>query len=464
MKTLVLCIDGLGWYNIKSLPLPYIRTLINNSFFTTPSYKNVLERGWPAIYSGCNVDVTKAYYYAPKFINNKYKITNKTGLSNLQKNPKVSFIWDEINSRGYSTGVFCVPTCTSPVNLDGFFLSATGAGRINALISKEDIKPVHLFDDFPSLKGDLGARMGYGAYIPSSNKELKDFLLNHVESTFDALSYLLDKKKVDVLLFGIRLINEISYKFIGLFDARFSNDLTPFQQEIKNVLSEVLFAFENKLQKLIKEIDPSSIIIVSDHGIKNLEFEVNINELLVKANLIKRKTTLKSFLRPYYHKLKGKFDNKVYPKIRIPQYDFNLSKAFSVGFTDAIYLNKLLNIEENNIFNQIKSIILNNEYCNYMDLTKYEPLEKYSFDGFIDPNFRILLKDGLTNTARYTQILKKNDNLLPGSQIWKEGFWGENSGCKTSDGIFACHTKKNISYPKNLNLFDIKNIILSSVI
>ena len=99
-----------------------------------------------------------------------------------------------------------------------------------------------------------------------------------------------------------------------------------------------------------------------------------------------------------------------------------------------------------------------------MNLTKYEPLEEYSFDGFVDPNFRILLKDGFTNTARYQQILKKNENLLPSSRIWKEGFWGENSGCKTSDGIFACHTKKNISYPKNLNLFDIKNIILSSVI
>ena len=74
--------------------------------------------------------------------------------------------------------------------------------------------------------------MGYGAFIPKNNIELKKFLLSHIHSTFHALNYMLENQNVDVLFFGIRLITEICYKFIALFDKKHSENLNDFQLKI----------------------------------------------------------------------------------------------------------------------------------------------------------------------------------------------------------------------------------------
>ncbi len=462
MKTVILCIDGLGWYNLEVLPLPFLRKLISESIHRTPNYKNVLERGWPAIYTGQKVHKTKAYYYAPQLDENKkIKITNKTGLSSIAKNNEIELIWQEISKKNLKTGIFCLPTCTEPIEIDGFFLSATGAGRVNASLSKNDIRPSYLYEQFPELDGDLGLRMGYGAFIPKNNQELKKFLINHIQSTFKALDYMLENKKVDVLFFGIRLITEVCYKFIALFDKNFSEILSDFQLNIKEIITESLIIFENKLKKFLEDINPENILIVSDHGIKNMEYEININELFVEAKLINRTKDLKGFIKPFYYFVKQRFTGKIMPNLVIPKYNIENAKVFSVGFTDAIYFKKNLNQKE--LISIIQESIDKLKLNKFMKLEKFLVDENYNYSNFIDPDYRILLKEGCMNTARHPQILKNNNNLLPNENFWKLGFWGENSGCKSKDAVFSCKTKNQIDIPHDLYLYDIKNIILKTI-
>lgn len=463
MKTVILCIDGLGWYNLEILPLPFLRKLVKSSIYRTPYYKNVLERGWPAIYTGQKVNKTKAYYYAPKLDKkNKLEITNKTGLSSISKNIDIEFIWEEINKIDLKTGIFCLPTCTEPVDINGFFLSATGAGRVNASLSIDDIRPAYLYEKFPEIQGDLGLRMGYGAFIPKNNIELKKFLLSHIHSTFHALNYMLENQNVDVLFFGIRLITEICYKFIALFDKKHSENLNDFQLSIKQIIIDSLIIFENKLEELLKEIKPENILVVSDHGIKNMDYEMNINELFVEAKLINRSKGLKEILKPFYYFIKQNLTGKIMPNLVIPKYDIDNAEAYSVGFTDAIYFKR--DVEQAQLIRIIQETIDKLKLNKFLKLEKYFVDHQYNYDNFIDPDYRIVLEEGIMNTGRHTQILKKNTNLLPNKNLWKYGFWGESSGCKSKDAVFSCKSKNKIEIPQNLNLYDIKDIILQTLI
>lgn len=119
MKTLVLCIDGLGRENLDLLPLPKLRKLINSSCFSTsPSYLNVLERGWPAIYLGRHVAESGCYYQVPLADNSlNTTVSMKTGLSSIPLHLNDQLVWHQLNQIGLKVGVFlCSYMYNSPKN------------------------------------------------------------------------------------------------------------------------------------------------------------------------------------------------------------------------------------------------------------------------------------------------------------------------------------------------------------
>lgn len=446
MKILIFGIDGLGEKSLNAFNLKRLKRRVEESKSFSPFFDNVVSRGWTEIYSGKTAYETGAFFQVPIKENNKIKITQSTGQSCVDKHiGNNNMLWKVLNSFGHRVGVFCVPTATKKESLEGFFVAATGAGKIGKGLSKDDFYPSTLFDGLEIDNIDLGFRMGYGAYLPEDLLDLEKKVNKHIADYFYMLNILNEHEKVDVLFVGARLITEFAYKFIKLM---LKDKITEQEKQLKDLLYRLADNFDIMLDEFISKVNPDHLFIVSDHGIGPLDYNVNINELLFNRNYIKSKSSLKSNIKSYIDPLRRKIYRK---KIgdSFPEYELESSEAFSVGFTDLIYINdsrftgKEMTQDELYIKAQKIASFLD-DYCKNNGISqfiKFEPLNntKYVNDQKLIPlpNIRVHMDSGCANRFRtYNKIVE--DNLCEfGSELFEKGFFGEYSGCKTTDIIIS---------------------------
>lgn len=450
MKILVFGIDGLGVESFEKLKLKRLTKRLKNSKKFRPSIDNVVSRGWPEIFTGKHANETGAFYQVPQKNNSRIEISQSTGLTCVKKHIGTSSIlWDYAQRAGNRVGVYCVPTTSSPEKIDGFFVSATGAGKFGNGISPNDVYPGEMLDGINITNMDLGFRLGYGALIPKDIDDFEKRGFRHIDDYFFLLRKNVERYPVDFLFAATRFVNEIAYKFIRIVS---DTPSSKYSKVLAGRIFRLTDYFDYQLDCFINDMNVKHLFVVSDHGIGPFYKHVNLNELLYQNGYIKRKkATFKQKLIPSYHFLKRLQSGIKYGPI-FPRYNLERAHFFSVGFTDLIYLNderfdgKECNVDEAYEQSHETTSTLNN-YCLENGLDKYMRfkalhLDKYAnqknMDGraFIPlPNIRCWMEDGVTNTQRTNHLVLKDNVCVFEKDFFEKGFFGEYSGCKTTDTV-----------------------------
>lgn len=451
MKIMILGVDGLGQKSLEALKLKKLEALISQCKSHTPEIDNVVSRGWAELYSGQDAYTSGAFYQIPVFKDGKILASQKTGVSCVRDHiGEENFLWNKLNASGQTVGIYTLPSITAVQNNTVFTVGATGGGNFKNSISSSEIYPPKFLEmvNYPDL--NLGLRIGYGAFQPKDLNHLEQWIRNHCAQHFYTIEMALEKWPVDCLIFGTRFVT-LAYKFAGLLSSEPRNK---DEANLKTMLLSVAEDYDDYLARFIRHINPTHLFLVSDHGVGPLEYQVNINELLVELEEISPKKSkfikTKSFIRAASTDiLQGKFPKA--PAPIFPAYDLEGATSFSIGYTDVIYINdhRFTGPKLTNEQRYEKSCELAAKLSSYSkehglkQFIKFEPLKTDEFTNPIAssaekiplPDIRCILAEGCSNLGRTNKKIAEKNNPTFGDEMFQKGFFSEYSGCKYTDVI-----------------------------
>lgn len=465
MKMLIVGIDGLGIDSLQALGLKRLNTRLHGSgVMGNPSIENVISRGWPEIYTGKNAYETGGFYQVPIYKNGKILPTQNTGLTKIKKIiTSGDLLWKVLNNRGYSVGLFTIPTITQPEIVDGFSFAATGAGKFKSDLLENEILPKNLLDSIRIKNTDFGIRMGYGGYIPRNLLHLEEYLNKHISDYFFTLRHVLNKKHVDVCFAATRFIAAMAFKFIGICTNMPNND---YEASLRELVLSICNTFDEELDRFINDSSPEHLFIVSDHGITEYKYDLNLNELLAINGLIKRRYSIKSIIKPYVNRIRSTLYDKPFELNAIPKYHLESSSFFSIGYMNALYLRDARLGGDTYSLDQAYEISKSmsdklNTLCSELDLNKYllfRPVNSAGLVGAGDnsvpiPNIICDMQTGINNSERKKAVFVSKEYYF--NRMFKKGFYGEHSGCKSNDTIafYAGNKNKEIAFPNLTSLY-----------
>lgn len=441
MKMMIFGIDGLGFEGLKHLGLKKLEQRLNNGITENSYVKNVISRGWCDMYTGKDAFETGAFLQVPT-ITNEPKPTQNTGYSAIKKIESNEFLWEKVNSLGLSMGIFGVPTISKPIELNGFSVAATGAGKFGNDVTEDDLYPKNLFKNLNIKDIDLGFRMGYGAFMPQTIEELELNANKHLADYFFTLNRVLDKNPVDVCFAASRFITEMGYKFLGLCASDPQND---FEKKLKNTVLELCSSFDAQLDDFLNKVNPEHLFIVSDHGLKPYEYDLNLNQFLVNNGFLSEETGLVRFAKNCVKDYLTATNPRKYSP-RVPRYDRSSGEYFSIGYMNALYLNdqrfggnqysqEQAYTKSTTFAERLNELAVEQELAPYI---KFHAVDKPSIIGdgqnaIAVPNIVCDMVDGLNNSERKFEVLKPKEYAF--EKMFTHGFYGEHSACKASDTL-----------------------------
>jgi hypothetical protein len=448
MKLLILGIDGLGYDSLRGLGLSRLASLLEKGQCVNPQSDNIVSRGWPEIYSGVSSYESGAFFQVPIMREGKILATQKTGADVVASHiGEDILLWSRLKSMGYRVGLFGLPTVTTAQKGCVFSFPATGAGQF-----KNSTESVGVFPDTLARLANYslpnhGLRIGHGAYLPKSVRDIEAWLRDHLSQNFYTLRQTMRRMDVDALIFGSRFVT-LFYKFHHIL----STELSDYEDiQLKNVLLEAAQDFDYELTKFIEECSPKDIFVVSDHGLSQLKYHVNINELLRIQKLIDYPSVFKTAPRMLARKLRDQlrgFNNHYFPT-----FDLESSKAFSIGYTDVIYINdarftgpSMTDIQRYSLAHKLsEQLSLYVQEQNLSQFIEFKPLHNSGwtaplsagFNKIALPDIRCVLAQGCVNLERTNGRIIEENRPYFAKEMFEKGFFAEHSGCKSNDTIAA---------------------------
>ncbi|WP_415897512.1 alkaline phosphatase family protein [Neptuniibacter sp. QD57_21] len=448
MKLLVLGIDGLGEESLSKMKLNRLAGLISKGKKANPSVDNIVSRGWPEIYSGATAYETGAFFQIPHLLKNKICPTQKTG-ANVVSNHigEDELLWSRLRKLGYRVGLFGLPTVTTSQTTCEFSFPATGAGQFKNSTNSNGVYPADLASLADYSKSNSGLRIGQGAFLPKSSDELARWLRDHLSQYFYTLRQTLRRNDVNALILGTRFVT-LFYKFRHIL----SSELTdPEDINLKKVLLDAAEEFDYELVKFIEEANPEELFIVSDHGLGELRYHVTINEVLRELGCINYKPLVSRAAKQAARKVRDIYKGR--KANYYPDFDYDNSSAFSIGYTDVIYINdaRFKGPEMSDESRYERAVKLSKELTSYVatqgydQFVAFEPIKSSGWTDPIEtnadpiplPDIRCVLAEGCVNLQRTNgNVVEKNEPYYA-EEMYKKGFFAEHSGCKTNDTIAA---------------------------
>ncbi len=451
MEMLILGVDGLGQKSLEALRLKKLSKLIDQSKSQNPTIDNVVSRGWAELYSGQTAYESGAFYQIPVVDNGVIRASQKTGVPCVAGHVgQENLLWNKMRSKGRSVGIYTLPSVTEVQNGAAFTVSATGGGNFKNSISSSEIYPPEFLNMVNYSGLNLGLRIGYGAFQPTDINHLEQWIRTHCAQHFYTMELALEKWPVDCLVFGTRFAT-LAYKFAALLSSEPRNAA---EESLKGMLLNVAEDYDDYLAKFVKNVDPKHLFIVSDHGVGPLQYQVNVNELLVKvgemapkkSGLSRAKRNARTLINAVFNRgsLTG---NAPY----FPAYDLESSKSFSIGYTDVIYINDqrftgpTLSVEQR----YEKSTVLARKlkvYAESHGLEQFVEFTPLRNDGLTEPaapdqariplpDIRCVLAEGCANLGRTNREIVLENRPKFGDEMFQTGFFSEYSGCKHTDTI-----------------------------
>jgi len=468
-------IDGLGVESLAALNLHRLQKLMHKGVVANPAPDNMVSRGWAEIYSGKDAYETGGFYQIPVNRNGRISATQATGVATIAAHVgDDNLLWGKLRQAGHRVGVFTLPTANTRMPSCIFSFPATGGGVFSTGVDASDIYPPEAAMLANYSLPNLGFRMGKGAFLPTSIVQLEAWLRDHIAQYFSTLRRAVDRYPLDSLVMGSRFVT-LHYKFRHILarDHAEADDLA-----LRSVLLEAAEDFDGELAAFIADAAPEHLFITSDHGLGELKWHVSLNALLRSINLVQYPGWPYRLARLGVRNIKAASQDRRQRGPIFPVYALERSRAFSIGYTDVLYVNdsrftgpKMSDEERFSVACRIAE-----ELSGYVRSQGYDQFREFvpmrnrgwttpSNDGVAAvalPDIRCVLVDGAVNLGRTNGEIVCANLTLGARDMFRFGFFAEHSACKTSDCLAAYVGPADIAFePKRLT--DLYDTMLSCV-
>lgn len=279
-KTVVIGLDGGNWDLIEPWleggDLPHLQSLLEQGVHAeSHSYiPPVTVPNWKCYSTGKNPGKLGVYRFDHLDVqSHEYVFHHSTDFKSAE-------LWDYLNDDGYRTAVVNMPTTYPPREIDGVMICGGPDARSSEYRLLEDT-----YTHPPSLQEELETEYDYKIHpkpLISSKDERGE--------------------EVDAIHELIRLRFEVAYDQFtdGDFDflhvtSFYSNTLQHFFWREKPV-HEAWQIFDDYIGKFL-ELDDTNVIIMSDHGCRNIDHVVYLNNWLIKNDYLSLKTSVDDILQ-----------------------------------------------------------------------------------------------------------------------------------------------------------------------
>jgi len=348
-KIVVIGLDGAPFDVISKWSengiLPHLKEVIEKSTFgcLRSSFLPTSPIAWTSIVSGKNSGKHNIFDWGYRE-KGTYKIraVNSTNI-------KTTFLWDILNKKKKTTGIFNVPITYPPIPVNGFLVSGFDTPNTNVCFTYPE-------DLTPRIKGHVKdyALSYQESYTPGKERLFIDDLKSVIKAKKEAIFYLLDHFDLDFYLFVLMELDHLHHKMW-----RFVND-----QAKADYIYEVYRLMDETVGEIMGRFpDNTTFFIISDHGAGPLEGIMYINKWLYQLGLLGIKENPSIFLKTLLEKTE--FFSKTYaacsnlglgkilrslPKsiqenaatsfISFEDIDWKKTKAYSFGRFGQIYINQ----------------------------------------------------------------------------------------------------------------------------
>lgn len=282
MKTLVIGMDGAKTETFKRGWTPFISSLIEQGAVLELK-EDLISRGWAEIITGKHGIETGALYDRPKAEGNldwsqRFRIGDIPGLGS-----EVKPIWQVLNERGYKVGIMNVPTTYPAPAVDGFFVSGGGGGAKVIQDPTEALCYPKEILDYLIKAGYIVDERFWSLIFEKRIKDEKTLFLR------------LDEKNLKRTKTFVKLSSDynVDFGFVVYKSSSVMCELFTIPELIRdpyweekcknNMLSaakEYYKSFDEQIKYLVETFEDAEIILVSDHGMSETEYLVNMNKLL----------------------------------------------------------------------------------------------------------------------------------------------------------------------------------------
>lgn len=471
MKAILLGLDGGDWRIFNQL--------INEGLM--PNLKELKEKGlaadlistippstpqaWASILTGLNAGRHGVFGFASQVSNTERRF-------NSLKSMQGKKLWHYLNEAGLSCGVVNVPMTYPPEPVNGFMVSGFMTPKKAPVFTYPQQLGQEIKERFPAYELDLETPVGNLQSLEFINR------LDSLNKThFEAALWLAKKYQPDVLFFVSVLPDRIQH----LYYKHLLSDKSRFNLRLKQSYK----LLDQLIGRLIEELEPKKIFIVSDHGFAleegvffandwlyrhnflslNVHFNLRLKLLnMLKYNLYKinlREGLLKQMLALAVTKIGGKrFTKKTFKKqarTATDMINWSKTKAFAAPvYQQGIYINKQL---DGDIYLEIRGEVL-------AKLQKYftqrdQKLKVWKKEEVYDGPFLWAIPDLILSINNFQVLCQDNiffaDNLLLQSS---------HQGVHSVKGVFVAYGKginKLTFHLKKLNVVDVLPTFLKSL-
>ena len=350
MKTVIIGIDSASWDIVDSLikkgKLPNIQSLLSSggSFAKMQSTQPPIT---PASWNSMITGVNPGKHGVIDFVELDRKTLNIVPVSS--NSLRVKTLWKILNENGYKVGVVNFPSTYPPYEVDSFFISGFPA-------------PAH---------GDYAYPARLLEYLKKSDYRIHpkvQFKRDGEKEYFEDVKRLTDlQSQTAIDLMDAEEWDLFFIVFMGLDWIQH----TMWDYELSPGVGAVEYFYEyldEKIGSILGHVQKEDgVIIVSDHGMKEIKGEISTNNLLENWGYLKRKEINQSFRQRIKKMVFSVVDRapkgikskvkKIAPgsirtrilRSRNPLYNINTmidwdnTTAFSYGFSGKIYINSKKN-------------------------------------------------------------------------------------------------------------------------
>lgn len=291
MELLILGIDAGDERIISAMDLPHLNKILKENH----SYKaeeDLSSRGWAEMLSGLNGQDTGAFYAKPK-LDGTRACTLSFDTRDYEENKLVVPLWNLINSKGKSIGFMNIPTTKYAPEINGFFVSGAGGGLSGVEgIPEEFCCPPEIAKDLDQMNYIIDTRL-----MSSGVKDMGQWLALLKETMKKRTEgYLKLYKKIPVDIGFLVYIGICRMQYLAMSEIE---EIIANEGKASNKLQEEIIDlyrfFDNEIGKLLQEISPENVMVVSDHGQSKYLYDINVDYFLKRFGFWDNKLTDKAF-------------------------------------------------------------------------------------------------------------------------------------------------------------------------
>jgi len=265
-RVIMIGLDGATWEIINQLSATGI----------LPTFKNLLRNGvhgnlkscippvtfpaWKCLSTGKRPEKLGVFWWSKINVQQESVVFH----SSLSFNDRE--IWDYLEDFDYTSGIIGMPTTYPPKRVNGFMIS--------------EYSPKEEGFAYPKgLEKELKTKFNFSFDIPDNSSNREEFIrksIELIESRFKSATYLMKKFKPDFLNITIFHIDPVQHFFYG-------------EPEVAHAW-EIIDEYINKL--IQNSSSHTNFLFVSDHGFSKLNTEFNLENWLIKGNMLHLKNSM----------------------------------------------------------------------------------------------------------------------------------------------------------------------------